>query len=91
MVRPKIRFFITTSRGADEPQEDVAGRWAIAAPETIGKCSAVAWYFGLALHQKLNRPVVLIVSSVGGTEAEMWIPRKELEANLGGSCDLEAA
>lgn len=78
-VRPMIRFFMVSSRGADEPQEDVKGTWAIASPETIGKCSAVAWYFGLALQQKLHRPVGLIVSSVGGTGAEMWIPKKELD------------
>ncbi len=83
-VRPAIRFFMTTSRGADKPQEDVTGSWVIAAPETIGKCSAVAWYFGLALHEKLKRPVGLIVSSVGGTGAEMWIPRKELAATSMG-------
>jgi sialate O-acetylesterase len=79
-VRPAIRFFMTTSRGADEPQEDVAGQWKIAEPESISTCSAVAWYFGLALHQKLRVPVGLIVSSVGGTSAETWIPRKELDA-----------
>ncbi|MDB6005386.1 MAG: hypothetical protein JWR15_2373 [Prosthecobacter sp.] len=84
-VRPAIRFFMTTSRGADEPQEDVTGSWAIAAPETIGKCSAVAWYFGLALQQKLHRPVGLIVSSVGGTGAEMWIPRDALDATSAGA------
>ena len=79
-VRPAIRFFMTSSRGADQPQEDVAGRWEIAAPETIGKCSAVAWYFGFALHQKLHTPVGLIVSAVGGTPAECWIPRQDLDA-----------
>ena len=83
-VRPAIRFFMTTSRGADEPQEDVTGNWAIASPETIGKCSAVAWYFGLALQQKLHTPVGLIVSSVGGTGAEMWIPREALDATSVG-------
>jgi sialate O-acetylesterase len=84
-VRPMIRFFMVTSRGADEPQEDVMGSWAIASPETIGKCSAVAWYFGLALQQKLHTPVGLIVSSVGGTGAEMWIPKKELDATSVGA------
>lgn len=83
-VRPAIRFFMTTSRGADEPQEDVTGSWVIASPESIGKCSAVAWYFGLALHQKLHVPVGLIVSSVGGTGAEMWIPRAALDATSVG-------
>lgn len=79
-VRPAIRFFMTTSRGADEPQDDVQGRWVIAEPETIRTCSAVAWYFGLALHEKLHTPVGLIVSAVGGTAVETWIPRKELDA-----------
>ncbi|MEP6669816.1 MAG: sialate O-acetylesterase [Chthoniobacter sp.] len=79
-VRPAIRFFMTLSRGADEPQEDVAGKWVIAEPETISTCSAVAWYFGLALHEKLHTPVGLIVSAVGGTAAEVWIPKKELDA-----------
>lgn len=78
-ARPAIRFFMTLSRGADDPQEDVAGRWTIADPETVGGCSAVAWYFGLALHEKLHRPVGLIVSAVGGTAVETWIPRKELD------------
>jgi len=79
-VRPAIRFFMTTSRGADEPQDEVQGRWTMAEPESVGGCSAVAWYFGLALHAKLHTPVGLIVSAVGGTPAEAWIPRKELDA-----------
>ncbi len=79
-VRPAIRFFMTASRGADEPQADVQGRWTIAAPETVSTCSAVAWYFGLALHEKLRTPVGLIVSAVGGTPAEVWIPREALDA-----------
>lgn len=84
-VRPAIRFFMTSSRGADAPQQDLKGSWAIASPETIGKCSAVAWYFGLALHQKLHTPVGLIVSSVGGTGAEMWLPRDALDATSVGA------
>ncbi|WP_395743882.1 sialate O-acetylesterase [Prosthecobacter sp.] len=84
-VKPAIRFFVVSSRGADEPQEDVGGNWAIASPETIGKCSAVAWYFGLALQQKLHVPVGLIVSSVGGTGAEMWLPKKELDETSVGA------
>jgi len=79
-VRPAIRYFVTLSRGANEPQDDVQGHWAIAEPETISLCSAVAWYFGLALHEKLHTPVGLIVSAVGGTAAETWIPKKDLDA-----------
>jgi len=79
-VRPAIRFFMTANKGSDQPLDDVVGHWEIGTPETVGNCSAVAWYFGLALHEKLKTPVGLIVSAVGGTPAEAWMPRKELDA-----------
>lgn len=84
-VSPGIRFFMVQSRAAAEPKPDVSGRWMVADPENIGLCSAVAWYFGLALHQKLRTPVGLIISSVGGTGAEMWIPREALDATSFGA------
>jgi sialate O-acetylesterase len=75
---PMIRFFMTAGRGRDTPQDDVSGRWEVAAPDTVARCSAVAWYFGGALHEKLHSPVGLIVSAVGGTPAEAWIPQAAL-------------
>jgi sialate O-acetylesterase len=40
----------------------------------------VAWHFGYAIHQKLQRPVGLIVSAVGGTPVQAWMPRAALDA-----------
>jgi sialate O-acetylesterase len=79
-ANPDVRFFITAYRGADEPQDDVVGKWVVADPENVTKCSAVAWYFGERLHRALKQPVGLIVSAVGGTPAEAWIPRPEFDA-----------
>jgi sialate O-acetylesterase len=79
-VRPAVRFFMTTSKAADEPRDDVEGEWKVADADSIGNCSAVAWYFGLALHKKLKTPVGLIVSAVGGTKVEAWMPRRDLDA-----------
>jgi sialate O-acetylesterase len=79
-AKSAIRFFMTEDRGADTPQDDVPGKWVVAAPDNVAGCSAVAWYFGVALHEKLHRPVGLIVSAIGGTRAEAWMPKSAFEA-----------
>jgi sialate O-acetylesterase len=43
----ELRWFMAKSEGRFlEPQEDVAGQWFVASPETSGDCSGVAYYFG---------------------------------------------
>lgn len=79
-VNGSIHYFIAKPRGADEPKDDVIGNWTVAAPDNIELCSAVAWYFGVALQTKLKVPIGLIISSVGNTPAEAWIPRPEFDA-----------
>jgi sialate O-acetylesterase len=78
---PGIRMFTVAERVADTPQRDVAGNWVVCSPETVGRFSAVAYFFGLEIHQKLNVPVGLIHSSWGGTPAESWTRREVLESN----------
>ena len=45
-----------------------------------GPFSAVAYYFGLDLHQKLGVPVGLIESAWGGTYIEPWTPPAGFDA-----------
>jgi len=71
---PKMRLFIVPNKPADEPQADCAGRWVECSPQTAGNFSAMAFFFGRELHEKLNVPVGLINTSVGGTPAEAWTP-----------------
>jgi sialate O-acetylesterase len=69
---PLIRQFREQSGGAATPQAKGQGKWELCSPETVGSFSATAYFFGLNLHKKLNVPVGLINSSVGGTPVEAW-------------------
>jgi len=63
------------------PDTFCEGRWKGASAESAGAFSAVSWYFGRQLEEKLNVPVGLICPAVGGTPTEAWIPREALEAD----------
>jgi sialate O-acetylesterase len=63
------------------PEKFCKGKWEVASAESAGTFSAVGWYFGKRLQQKLDVPVGLICPAVGGTPTEAWIPRKALEAD----------
>ncbi len=69
---PKLRMFIVTSGAATEPQEKCNGKWIVSSPETVAGFSATAYFFGRDLQAKLDTPVGLIHSSVGGTPIEAW-------------------
>ena len=45
-------------------------------PETMPSFSAVGYFFGKRLHQRLQVPVGLIGAYWGGTPAEVWTPEK---------------
>jgi sialate O-acetylesterase len=74
------RFFTVGQNFGQQPLEDVTGTWKPVTPATAGDCSAVACYFGTALQKKLNIPIGLVVSSVGGTRIESWMRRETLAA-----------
>jgi sialate O-acetylesterase len=74
------RYFNVAYRGADSPLDDVVGKWVVAGPGTVAGCSAIPWYFARTLQRTLHQPIGLIVSAVGGTPAESWIPRPEFDA-----------
>ena len=54
-------------------------RWVHAAPETIRRFSAIGYYFGRTLRDSLQVPIGLICNAVGGSTAESWIDRENLE------------
>jgi sialate O-acetylesterase len=78
---PNIRLFYVPRTVALEPQDDCEADWKECSPETIGGFSAVAYFFGRALHRELNVPIGLIHTSWGGTPAESWTRREILESN----------
>jgi sialate O-acetylesterase len=77
---PSIRLFAVERKVAEQPQTDCVGSWQLCSPQTIPGFSAVAYFFGRELHQRLDIPVGLIHTSWGGTPAEAWTRRDVLES-----------
>ncbi len=69
-----IRFAVVEKRYSNEPMQDIvlSKKWAAIKPETIGDCSAIAYWYAKKLQAELKIPVAVIVSSWGGTPAQSW-------------------
>jgi sialate O-acetylesterase len=88
-LKEPIRYFEVTSKGADEPGDDVKGHWVEADPKNVLKFSAAAWNFAVALQDKLHEPIGLIVSCVGGTPVQCWMSRETLAGTSVGAAIFE--
>ncbi|GAB6164533.1 sialate O-acetylesterase [Thermostilla marina] len=75
-----IRLYTVPRKAEPEPQETIDAAWQPCNPETSRYFSAVGYFFGKHLQEKLGVPVGLINTSVGGTPAEAWTCRAHLEA-----------
>ena len=60
------------------PERFCHGSWQRCSPESAREFSAVGYYFGRALHDRLEVPIGLISPAIGGTPAEAWIRRQAL-------------
>ncbi|MCP2028235.1 hypothetical protein L1276_003405 [Flavobacterium sp. HSC-32F16] len=76
---PNIRLFTVALNASPKPLEDVTGNWKVCSPENIKTFSAVAYFFGRDIYQRLNVPIGLISTSWGGTKAEAWTAQNILE------------
>jgi sialate O-acetylesterase len=75
---PMIRMFTIAHKVADEPLDDVNGKWMVCNAAQIANFSAVAYFFGKEISKARNVPVGLINSSWGGTPAESWTKKEVL-------------
>ncbi|MCH7990626.1 MAG: 9-O-acetylesterase, partial [Planctomycetes bacterium] len=71
---PNIRLFYVPRVPSGTPKDDVNAKWELCSPKTVGRFSAVSYYFGRHLHKNLNVPIGLIHTSWGGTRIEPWTP-----------------
>jgi sialate O-acetylesterase len=76
-----IRLATIPRQAHDEPRQDVQTEWKTCGPQTVGDFSAVGYFFGRHLQDKLDVPIGLINSSYGGTPAEAWTAHEKLESN----------
>ena len=79
-THPQIRIFVVDKQTGIAPKTDVVGTWKVCSPEAAGESSAVAYFFGQMLQEKLHRPIGLIDSYWGGTAIESWTSIEALKA-----------
>jgi len=77
---PGLRLFQIKSVVAREPRDDVEGAWAHCTPQSARGFSAVAYFFGREIGQRLKLPVGLVHTSCGWTPGEAWMSREALLA-----------
>jgi len=83
-THPQMRLFVVERNVSGYPREDLAATgWQAATPETVRDFSAVAYFFGRHLLEKLDVPIGLIDSTWGGTPAEAWTSMRALGSDAG--------
>lgn len=82
---PMIRLFQAPKTPQAKPISDFVApaQWVECSPETVPNFSAVGFYFGRDLQEKLIVPVGLIQSAWGGTAAERWTPTEIFDKTEG--------
>jgi sialate O-acetylesterase len=75
---PMLRTFNVKRNPQTTPQTETGGKWIEADPKTVGSFTAVGYFFGRNLQEKLKVPVGLIHTSWGGTRIETWMNESAL-------------
>ena len=79
---PQIRLFTVKKRIAQTAQDQIEeGEWKECSPLSSPHFSAVAYFFGKALFEKLKVPIGLVNTSWGGTVAETWTSEQSISQN----------
>jgi sialate O-acetylesterase len=78
---PQIRLCQIPHTVKDQPASDVLASWAPCTPQSVFKFSAVAYFTGRNLYQKLNVPIGLIQVSWSGTNIENWMSADALHSD----------
>ena len=61
------------------PQDDAQCAWRVCTPNTVGDFSATGYFFARKMHEALDIPIGLIEANKGGTRAESWLTKENLE------------
>ena len=80
---PNLRYFECPRSMALQPANAFPPKayvWIDADPQTRAKWSAVAYYFARNVNKELGVPIGIIDCTWGGTPAEPWTARQELES-----------
>ena len=75
---PEIRMFKVANEYSLKEEKNMEGQWDVCTPSLAADYSATAYFFARRLHQTLNVPIGIIHSSWGGTPAESWTSKAQL-------------
>jgi sialate O-acetylesterase len=78
---PMLRIFQVARTPTAGPKTETSGKWIEADAKTVGNWTAVGYFFGRELQEKLKVPVALIQTAWGGTRAEAWTSPEALAAS----------
>lgn len=78
---PYIRLFRVGTHWDSQPATDCRGEWRLCSPETVDTFSAVAYYFGRELFNKLQVPIGLVENGMPATGCQAFTSREVLEAD----------
>lgn len=85
---PQIRSYTVKEDYESTPAADFSSpaNWVVCSPDNAGTLSATAYFFARKLHNDLNVPIGIIVSSVNGSWCETWTnkPALQNDAQLSG-------
>jgi sialate O-acetylesterase len=87
---PEIRLLTVSTPVKTSLQTAIDGRWTLCTPESIAQFSAIAGWFGRALHTELHVPVGLIANAWGGTRIQAWLSREALMTDPAGREEIAA-
>jgi sialate O-acetylesterase len=73
--KPQTRLFLVKKN----ERAFTTDGWQVCTPQTLAPFSAVAYFFGREIQEKLNAPVGLIESCWGGSHIERWTPADAYE------------
>jgi sialate O-acetylesterase len=76
-----LRLFTQKQTLAASPKFQADGAWAVCSPEAAKNFSAVGYFFGRDLQEKLKVPVGVVCAAWGGSAAESWMTTKALSGN----------
>ncbi len=87
-----VRFYYTPKVswvGEELLREEANCSWELCKPETCGRWSAVGYFFGKKLAEKLGVTVGILGCNWGGTSASCWMSREALESRKSLSSYLD--
>jgi len=82
---PDVRSIVMAKRSFAEPDEQIVPKkpfvdaWRPAREPWMMPLSPTAYYFAAKLRNELDVPIGLIVSAIGGTQIQRWMPREVVE------------